>query len=142
MKKEELVFRMDQKREQLLELKRAQVAARSQGMAPELEADLQRVRERMAAYQLRRTAEQERKAAAALAKEDGFVQIGLGKKKKDAGPAVRVEEMPFAGRDPNEHVTSGMMRDIVDDDDAPAIAPPPNAGSGTYSGLPGIAARK
>jgi activator of 2-hydroxyglutaryl-CoA dehydratase/predicted nucleotide-binding protein (sugar kinase/HSP70/actin superfamily) len=92
-KKKELEYRIDQKRGELLELKRQQLAARHQGLDPALEAQLREVRERMAAYELKRTEDASHRAQATAA-EAGLVQIGIKKKETPSAAPVRVVEMP------------------------------------------------
>jgi activator of 2-hydroxyglutaryl-CoA dehydratase/predicted nucleotide-binding protein (sugar kinase/HSP70/actin superfamily) len=88
-KKAELAYRMDRKREELLELKRRQIAARSQHSDPALEAQLREVRERMAAYELQRSEEEKRRAAAVQSADTGLVQIGMRRKKEEpVGPVI------------------------------------------------------
>jgi predicted nucleotide-binding protein (sugar kinase/HSP70/actin superfamily)/activator of 2-hydroxyglutaryl-CoA dehydratase len=113
-RKEELAYRVDQKREQLLELKRAQLAARRESLPAELDAALQQVRSRMAAYELKRSEEEKKRLERQISQEAGLVQIGIGKKKKESvPPPVRVVDMPFV-----------------------------ESGSGIYAGVAGLAAKK
>jgi hypothetical protein len=99
-RKEELSYRMDQKRSELLELKRRQIAARSQHTDPALERQIEEVRARMRAYELKRSEEERLRAERSHAAEAGLVQIGIKKKTQDRGP-VKVAELPpaepFAG---------------------------------------------
>jgi anti-sigma-K factor RskA len=80
---------MEEKRLQLLELKRQQLEARKQ-QDPALEAMINETKEKVAAYSAKVEANRPKPNAAELAKDAGLVRLGIKKRVDDREVVARI----------------------------------------------------